>query len=199
MLCFEIFFGDAVCLPPSCGPRSTLYPSSLHFHASTPRIAFRRPNLGVVHGPFSHQPAESHHPRSEPVLVGSLVDDLPPWTFHSDRIAITFFVVRVSIHASIRPLCLCLAGFFCQLERARAILQKTSGGFGKLCVMMDYVGFSLRTAPAMKISLATVNVLQHHYPETLGQAFFVTPPLVFKGFWKVGGVFEYNRGQDGSA
>ena len=74
-----------------------------------------------------------------------------------------------------------------QLERARAILQKRSGGLGKLCVVMDYVGFSLRNAPSMKISMATLNIVQNHYPETLGQAFFVSPPFVFKGFWKVGG------------
>lgn len=76
-------------------------------------------------------------------------------------------------------------------------MQKTSGGLGKLCVMMDYVGFSLRNAPAMKISMATLNVMQNHYPETMGQAFFVSPPLVFKGFWKVGGWLH--KGHDSSA
>ncbi|CAM9969298.1 unnamed protein product [Scytosiphon promiscuus] len=71
-----------------------------------------------------------------------------------------------------------------QLERARAILQKGSGGLGKVCVVIDYVGFTVRNSPAMKTSMATLNILQNHYPETLGQAFFVSPPFVFKGFWK---------------
>ncbi|CAN0148035.1 unnamed protein product, partial [Hapterophycus canaliculatus] len=72
-----------------------------------------------------------------------------------------------------------------QLERARAILQKTSGGLGKVCVVIDYVGFTVRNSPAIKTSMATLHILQNHYPETLGQAFFVSPPFVFKGFWKV--------------
>ncbi|CBJ28570.1 Phosphatidylinositol transfer protein PDR16 [Ectocarpus siliculosus] len=72
-----------------------------------------------------------------------------------------------------------------QLERTRAILQRTSDGLGKACVIIDYVGFTLRNAPKMKTSMATLNILQNHYPETLGQAFFISPPVVFKGFWKV--------------
>lgn len=72
-----------------------------------------------------------------------------------------------------------------QLERARAILQRTSGGLGKLCMVIDYVGFTLRNAPPMKTSMATLNIVQNHYPETLGRAFFISPPFFFKGFWKV--------------
>lgn len=72
-----------------------------------------------------------------------------------------------------------------QLERARAILQKTSGGLGKLCIVIDYVGFTLRNAPPMKTSMASLNIVQNHYPETLGRAFFVSPPFFFNGFWKV--------------
>ncbi|CAB1096344.1 unnamed protein product [Ectocarpus sp. CCAP 1310/34] len=36
----------------------------------------------------------------------------------------------------------------------------------------------------MKTSMATLNILQNHYPETLGHAFFISPPVFFKGFWK---------------
>eukprot|EP00752_Nemacystus_decipiens_P011589 g10291.t1 len=72
-----------------------------------------------------------------------------------------------------------------QLERARAIIQKRTGGLGKLCVVIDYVGFTLGNAPKMRASMTTLNIVQNHYPETLGQAFFVSPPFVFKGFWKV--------------
>ena len=72
-----------------------------------------------------------------------------------------------------------------QLERARTIIQKRTGGLGKLCVVMDYVGFTLRNAPTMRASMATLNIVQNHYPETLGQAFFVSPPFVFRSFWKV--------------
>ncbi|CAM9930652.1 unnamed protein product [Ectocarpus sp. 12 AP-2014] len=76
-----------------------------------------------------------------------------------------------------------------QLERTRAILQRTSGGLGKACVIIDYVGFTLRNAPKMKTSMATLNILQNHYPETLGQAFFISPPVFFKGFWKARQLF----------
>lgn len=72
-----------------------------------------------------------------------------------------------------------------QMERARAILQKTSGGFDKICIVQDYVGFSLRNSPSMKTSMRTLNILQNHYPETLGVAYFLSPPFMFRGFWKV--------------
>ncbi|CAM9323888.1 unnamed protein product [Pylaiella littoralis] len=71
-----------------------------------------------------------------------------------------------------------------QMERVRAILQRTSGGLGKACVVIDYVGFSIRNSPP-KTSISILNILQNHYPETLGQAYFVSPPFIFKGFFKV--------------
>lgn len=72
-----------------------------------------------------------------------------------------------------------------QMERARAILQKLSGGYGKVCIMIDYVGLSIRNASPMKTSMKTLGILQNHYPETLGVAYFVSPPFVFRSFWKV--------------
>ncbi|CAM9478645.1 unnamed protein product [Laminaria digitata] len=72
-----------------------------------------------------------------------------------------------------------------QMERARAILQRLSGGYGKVCIMIDYVGFSVRNASPMKTNMKTLRILQNHYPETLGVAYFVSPPFVFRSFWKV--------------
>eukprot|EP00904_Undaria_pinnatifida_P011952 jgi/Undpi1/7888/HiC_scaffold_24.g10360.m1 len=72
-----------------------------------------------------------------------------------------------------------------QMERARAILQRTSGGFDKVCIMIDYVGFSVRNASSMKTNMKTLSILQSHYPETLGVAYLVSPPFVFRSFWKV--------------
>ena len=77
-----------------------------------------------------------------------------------------------------------------QMERARAILQRTSGGFDKVCIMIDYVGFSVRNASSMKTNMKTLSILQSHYPETLGVAYLVSPPFVFRSFWKVSGGCE---------
>ena len=71
------------------------------------------------------------------------------------------------------------------MERAKAIMQKTSGGFGKMCLIIDYAGFTLRHSVPMKTSMQTIRILQSHYPEMLGVAFFISPPMVFRGFWKV--------------
>lgn len=72
-----------------------------------------------------------------------------------------------------------------QMERARSILQKRSGGSGKMCLVIDYTGYSLKNATPMKTSMLSLRILQNHYPETLGVAYFMSPPFMFKGFWKV--------------
>ncbi|CAM9131125.1 unnamed protein product [Discosporangium mesarthrocarpum] len=69
-----------------------------------------------------------------------------------------------------------------QMERVRMILQ-AAGGEGKMCLIVDYSGFSVRNSPPMKTSMETLRILQNHYPETLGVAFMLTPPFIFRGFW----------------
>ncbi|CAM9199863.1 unnamed protein product [Choristocarpus tenellus] len=72
-----------------------------------------------------------------------------------------------------------------QMERARTILQDEGGGKGKMCLAIDFGGYSMFNATPMKTSKETLNILQNHYPETLGVAYMLSPPLLFKGFWNV--------------
>lgn len=125
---------------------------------------------------------------------GALSPRTPPSLSHPLGAAITFFWVELlqTTNACMPAWCKtsCLpsppvAPRLQQMERARAILQRTSGGLDKICIVQDYVGFSMRNSPSMKTSLRTLNTLQNHYPETLGVAYFVSPPMVFRGFFKV--------------
>ncbi|KAG5184820.1 phosphatidylinositol transfer protein PDR16 [Tribonema minus] len=72
-----------------------------------------------------------------------------------------------------------------QMERARLTLQRKTSGMGKLCMVIDYAGYSLRNAPPMRTSRSTLNIVQDHYPELLGVSYMMNPPYIFTGFWKI--------------
>lgn len=51
--------------------------------------------------------------------------------------------------------------------------------------LVDFVGYSLSTAPPMMTVLTTLTILQNHYPERLGLALCYLPPRLFLYSWKV--------------
>lgn len=51
--------------------------------------------------------------------------------------------------------------------------------------IIDYSGWSLKKSPPMKTSLATLKIMQHHYPERLHLCIGWHPPSVFSAFWKL--------------
>ncbi|KAF6254282.1 CRAL-TRIO domain-containing protein [Scenedesmus sp. NREL 46B-D3] len=50
--------------------------------------------------------------------------------------------------------------------------------------LLDFVGYSMRNAPAIRTSLAVLHTLQNHYPERLGQAVCYYAPTLFSMTWK---------------
>lgn len=58
-------------------------------------------------------------------------------------------------------------------------------GDGKVMTIVDYDGWSLRKSPPMKTSLATLKIMQHHYPERLHLCICWHPPSVFSAFWRL--------------
>lgn len=71
------------------------------------------------------------------------------------------------------------------LERAIAVAEAKGKGVEKVCLVIDFNGFSLMKQPPMKTSRATLDILQNHYPERLGVCFCIDPPWVFQGFWNL--------------
>eukprot|EP00882_Tetradesmus_deserticola_P003067 GHRQ01003256.1.p1 GENE.GHRQ01003256.1~~GHRQ01003256.1.p1 ORF type:complete len:298 (+),score=113.14 GHRQ01003256.1:180-1073(+) len=55
---------------------------------------------------------------------------------------------------------------------------------GKMTWLLDFVGYSIRNAPAVRTSLTVLNTLQNHYPERLGQAVCYHAPSLFSMTWK---------------
>ena len=68
-----------------------------------------------------------------------------------------------------------------QLEKA--IACSSSKGRSKLCIVIDYEGFSIRKAPPMSTSRRTLDILQNHYPERMHRAYICNPPFIFRSFW----------------
>ena len=54
----------------------------------------------------------------------------------------------------------------------------------KLVILIDFTGWTLSTAPPMKTSRETLNILQDHFPERLAVAVCYNPPWIFAVFWK---------------
>jgi hypothetical protein len=51
--------------------------------------------------------------------------------------------------------------------------------------LIDFEGYSLRNAPAVRTSLSVLHTLQNHYPERLGGAVCYHAPGLFSMTWKV--------------
>ena len=65
------------------------------------------------------------------------------------------------------------------LERSVACMENSRDNDGKVCLLLDFDGYSLRNAPPMQTSMETLNILQNHYPERLHKAYFLRPPWIF--------------------
>ncbi len=70
-----------------------------------------------------------------------------------------------------------------QLEKAIACSVKN--GHGKICLVIDYAGFTLAKSPPMSTSKRTLEILQRHYCERMYRAYVCNPPFVFRSFWTV--------------
>mmetsp|Transcript_28053 Transcript_28053/g.38784 ORF Transcript_28053/g.38784 Transcript_28053/m.38784 type:complete len:279 (-) Transcript_28053:96-932(-) len=53
----------------------------------------------------------------------------------------------------------------------------------QFCIVCDYEGWSLSSAPPMKTSVETLHILQNHYPERLGASIIINYPTLFSMFW----------------
>jgi hypothetical protein len=53
--------------------------------------------------------------------------------------------------------------------------------------LVDFDGYSVWNAPPVSTSLATLSILQNHYPERLGAAVCYHAPRLFSGTWAVSG------------
>ncbi|EFA76292.1 cellular retinaldehyde-binding/triple function domain-containing protein [Heterostelium album PN500] len=66
------------------------------------------------------------------------------------------------------------------LERAiQHIDRSTETGVEQLAIVIDFNGYSLFNAPPMSVARQTLEILSDHYPERLGTAFVVDPPMIF--------------------
>lgn len=57
-------------------------------------------------------------------------------------------------------------------------------GAGKMTWLVDFVGYTMKNAPPMSVTKSTVNIVQNHYPERLGEAICYHAPRVFEVTWK---------------
>jgi hypothetical protein len=55
----------------------------------------------------------------------------------------------------------------------------------KICLVVDYEGFTLANSPPFKTSRAVLSILQDHYPERLHRAYLIRTPWVFSTVWKL--------------
>eukprot|EP00878_Enallax_costatus_P038091 GHUV01043242.1.p1 GENE.GHUV01043242.1~~GHUV01043242.1.p1 ORF type:complete len:239 (+),score=55.01 GHUV01043242.1:696-1412(+) len=60
---------------------------------------------------------------------------------------------------------------------------------GKMTWLIDFEGYSMRNAPAIRTSLQVLHTLQNHYPERLGSAVCYHAPGLFSLTWKAVGPF----------
>ncbi|CAK0856135.1 unnamed protein product, partial [Prorocentrum cordatum] len=55
---------------------------------------------------------------------------------------------------------------------------------GKLTLLVDFAGYCRRNRPAIHTIREAVSILQDHYPERLGDAFLLHPPMKVSALWK---------------
>lgn len=72
-----------------------------------------------------------------------------------------------------------------QMERAVKAANATDKKQDMWNLIIDFEGYSLRNAPPMKTSRATLGAMQDHYPERLHRAFLVDAPWIFNAFFKM--------------
>ena len=70
-------------------------------------------------------------------------------------------------------------------QMERAVKAADEAERDKWNIMIDFEGYSLRNAPPMKTSRATLSVMQDHNPERLHKAFLVDAPWLFNAFFKL--------------
>jgi hypothetical protein len=56
---------------------------------------------------------------------------------------------------------------------------------GKLVVIIDYTGWTVKKSAPMKVSMAVLKMLQYYYPERLHQCFWWHPPAMFNTIYKL--------------
>eukprot|EP00191_Tetraselmis_sp_GSL018_P005163 CAMPEP_0177619882 /NCGR_PEP_ID=MMETSP0419_2-20121207/26545_1 /TAXON_ID=582737 /ORGANISM="Tetraselmis sp., Strain GSL018" /LENGTH=263 /DNA_ID=CAMNT_0019119275 /DNA_START=224 /DNA_END=1012 /DNA_ORIENTATION=+ len=57
-------------------------------------------------------------------------------------------------------------------------------GSVQITLLLDFEGYSLSNAPALKTSRETLSILQNHYPERMSKALLFRAPGIFNLFWK---------------
>ncbi|CAM9127627.1 unnamed protein product, partial [Ectocarpus fasciculatus] len=70
------------------------------------------------------------------------------------------------------------------LERSVACMTDSAED-DKICLLLDFDGYSMRNAPPMKTSRETLDILQNHYPERLHRAYCLRPPWIFSATFKM--------------
>ncbi|KAF6003693.1 hypothetical protein F1559_004568 [Cyanidiococcus yangmingshanensis] len=68
------------------------------------------------------------------------------------------------------------------LERAITLMEPP---VEKLCLIIDFPGYSLRNAPSIKVQRQTLKILQDYYPERLGIAVCIDSPTIFWTFFEI--------------
>ena len=77
------------------------------------------------------------------------------------------------------------------LEKAIACTSRKSKELGakdpleKVNLLIDYEGFTLSSAPPLKTSRYTLDILQKHFPGRMFRAYLLNPPFVFQAFWSI--------------
>ena len=52
-------------------------------------------------------------------------------------------------------------------------------GDGKMNIIIDFQGWTLRNSPPLRTTKETVSILQNQYPERLHKAYLLNPPGIF--------------------